>query len=386
MNALARTPFSAGLALLASTAAWIPNVHRLVEKPPDPQAVERLAGPALAIWRDGLPDPARATLRAANPEWDLMSRTFTGYALANLALAHPERQAELLPALDAIIDTTLALERDHGAAVFLLPYGSTRPFLMQPARSQFLDGEIALLLAMRRQVEEKPAYALELRARVEAMAARMAASPTLSAESYPDECWTFCNTIALAAIRLADIEDGTDHSALLRGWVAMAKQKLVDPTTGMLVSSYHFDGRWGDGPEGSSIYLSAHMLQLVDHDFARDQYERARHALGFTFVGFRFSREWPHRKDGRVDIDSGLVIPLLDASPGASGMAMVGAQAFGDVDSAASLRASLDFAAFPLDGPQGRSYAASNEVGDAILLYAETLGPAWEHAQRGGAL
>jgi hypothetical protein len=215
------------------------------------------------------------------------------------------------------------------------------------------------------------------------MAARMRQSPTLSAESYPDECWTFCNTIALAAIRLADREDGTDHGELLRAWVATAKEKLVEPRTGLLVSSYHLDGRWGDGPEGSSIWLSAHMLQLIDPAFARDQYERAHALLGFSFVGFGFSREWPHAAPGHVDIDSGLVIPLLEASPGASGMAMVGAHAFGDDVYASSLRASLDFAAFPVDGPEGRRYAASNEVGDAILLYASALGPAWNRALKG---
>ena len=64
-------------------------------------------------------------------------------------------------------------------------------------------------------------------------------------------------------------------------------------------------------------------------------------------------------------------------------MAMVGAHAFGDDVCASSLRASLDFAAFPVDGPEGRRYAASNEVGDAILLYASALGPAWNRALKG---
>ena len=61
------------------------------------------------------------------------------------------------------------------------------------------------------------------------MVASMQESPVLSGESYPDECWMFCNSVALAAIRMADVLDGTDHSELLRRWVEMAKRKLTDP-------------------------------------------------------------------------------------------------------------------------------------------------------------
>ena len=41
-------------------------------------------------------------------------------------------------------------------------------------------------------------------------------SPVLCVESYPDECWLFCNTIALAAIRAA-VGDGTAINALSGG-------------------------------------------------------------------------------------------------------------------------------------------------------------------------
>lgn len=40
----------------------------------------------------------------------------------------------------------------------------------------------------------------ESRARAARIEGAMRRSPTLSAESYPDECWTFCNTTALAAL------------------------------------------------------------------------------------------------------------------------------------------------------------------------------------------
>ena len=75
--------------------------------------------------------------------------------------------------MDEIIRETLKIEQDHGIYAFLLPYAQSRPFLMQPARSQFLDGEIALMLACRRIVAEKQDYKLMHRERIRIMLQRM---------------------------------------------------------------------------------------------------------------------------------------------------------------------------------------------------------------------
>ncbi|NIQ37910.1 MAG: hypothetical protein GTN81_04885 [Proteobacteria bacterium] len=68
------------------------------------------------------------------------------------------------------------------------------------------------MLAARRILEEKHSYRPLLTERVDVMVSRMAKNPVLSAESYPDESWVFCNTVALAAVRMADYLDGSDHS------------------------------------------------------------------------------------------------------------------------------------------------------------------------------
>jgi hypothetical protein len=370
---------TSALALLLSLALWLPNLHRLYgwgeQVPARTAALEK---GQLTLWRE----EAFAQDRRTNPEWDLMARTFTGYALANQALRDPAGRAARLAALDELIDDTLAQERDHGMEHFLLPYAQASPWLEQPARSQFLDGELALLLAARRLVEEKPAYREPLRERVAAIEARMAASPSLSAESYPDECWTFCNAVALAALRASDALEGTDHGPLLQAWVAHAKAHLTDPRTGLLISAYRLDGTPTQGPEGSTIWLVAHMLQPVDPAFAQEQYQRARKELGFTFAGFGFSREWPASWGGSLDVDSGPVIPLLGASPSASGLAVLGAASFGDQPYLEALRSSLDFAAFPCESAGGLRYCAGNAVGGAVLLYASAAGPLWQRLER----
>tara|TARA_R110002072_G_scaffold244706_1_gene404054 strand:- start:1303 stop:1947 length:645 start_codon:yes stop_codon:yes gene_type:complete len=204
-------------------------------------------------------------------------------------------------------------------------------------------------------------------------------SATLCAESYPDECWAFCNAVALAAIRAGDRVLGQDHSAFLAAWIEKAKQTLVDPKTGLLVSKFTLEGEVGDGPEGSSIWMTLHCLWIVDQDFARDQYQRARAELGRTLLGFGYAREWPPSWGNHADVDSGPIVPLLEASAGSSGLALLGASTAGDRDYQASLIGSLELAAFPLRSEAGGlRYGAGNQVGDAVLLYSLVCGPLWE--------
>jgi hypothetical protein len=205
-------------------------------------------------------------------------------------------------------------------------------------------------------------------------------------ESYPDECWMFDHVVALAAIRMADHLDGSDHSILFRDWLAMAKQSLLHHETGLLISSFTTDKVPLDGPEGSTIWMVAHCLQVLDEDFARDQYRRARKELGCTTLGFSYAREWPASCQSPADIDSGPIIPVFNISAGASGMAFIGASAFRDEEFHSSLATTLDFAAFPSCKGGRLKYCASNQVGDAALLYAATLGPLWQKVKGDGKL
>jgi len=382
------------LSLGVAAAIWLPCVHLLYRwssgatSPPgklSPKA-RRLAARHLRLWTD--PDLRRGEIehmRARNAEWDFMGRTFLVLALANAALREPATKPQMLEVMDRIIDETLRLDAEEGMYFFLMPYAKSAPYVLKPPRSQFVDGEIALMLAARRAVAEKPAYKAPLRQRVDLMVARMSRSPVLCAESYPNECWTFCNTVGLAAIRIGDVLDGTDHSEFLRRWMAAAKAKLIDERTGLLISSFTVNSQWMDGPEGTTIWAVAHFLQIIDPAFAADQYARARKALGRSVLGFGYSREWPPTWEGALDVDSGPVVPGLGASASASGLAIVGARAFGDADFAASLVASLDLAGFPIREDGTLRYAASNQVGDAVVLYALVQGPLWERITKGAA-
>ncbi len=373
-----------GLALALATLLWVPAVHLVFEGDAGPEGRARtrasLMETQLAMVEDeALRRGALDRMRAANAEWDFMGRTFVVLSLANHALERPAERDRALAAMDLLIEETLALEAERGQDHFLMDYVHAGRFVDPSGRSVFVDGEIALMLAARQRVEPAERWRAPLAERVALVSAQMERGPMRSAESYPDECWTFCNTVALAAIRVSDAVTGEDHGALLSGWVDNARAHLVDAETGLLVSSFRHDGTHLDGPEGSSIFLAAHMLELVDPGFAREQYERARRHLGVSFAGFGWAREWPASWEGPADVDSGPVVPVVDASAGASGMALLGAAAFGDEVWLEELHTSLAFAAFPTHDEAGRlRFAASNLVGDAVLLYSLSLGPLWQ--------
>jgi hypothetical protein len=385
--------FGAGLAaLLMALVLWLPCLHLLFARPVSafytpvglsPKARE-LAARHIQLWADPrLREQELNRMRVSNAEWDFMGRSYLVWALANMGLRDPAMKPACLQTMDRIIDETLRLEKEKGIYFFLMPYAKDRPYVVRPARSLFLDGEIALMLASRRVLEEKPEYKPLLTGRVNLIVNGLQHSPRLALESYPDECWTFDHVVALAAIRTADYLDGGDHTKLIRDWVAMAKKKLIHKGSGLLVSSYALDDTPLIGPEGSSLWMLAHGLQLVDADFARDQYGRTRRELGRTTLGFSYAREWPDSWTGPADIDSGPIIPFFQISAGSSGMAFIGASAFGDNPFLATLNTTINFAGFPTRKHGALKYCASNQVGDAALLYAATLGPVWEIVKAG---
>ncbi|MGH1340669.1 MAG: hypothetical protein ACRBN8_03895 [Nannocystales bacterium] len=309
-----------------------------------------------------------------------MADLFSVLAWSNAALVEPARKTALLEQIDATIASTLQVEREAGQLALLLPYARREGFRDPAGRSVFVDGEVAMMLAARLVVAPDPELRDALQRRVVLIEEAMTRSPTLSAESYPNECWTFCNTTALAALVLSDRVLGTDHTALVRAWVEFAKHSLVDPETGLLISSYTYDGDVLDGPEGSSIFMVAHNLLLLDPPFARDQYVRAAEGLSQCTLGFCTAAEWPEDAPHRVDIDSGGIVPGLRASPGASGLALLGAAAFEDDELRDGLLRSMEVAAVPTRDSGAIWYRAAGRIGNAVAAYALHLGPLWSYA------
>jgi hypothetical protein len=386
-----KSAITALIAFTVATAIWLSCVHFFFRKPVSdfytasgisPKARE-LAARHLQLWTEpALLQAELKKMRASNAEWDFMGRTFLVWSLANMGLREPGMKAEYLPVIDQIIAETLKIEKEAGQYAFLMPYARARPFLAQPTRSCFLDGEIALMMGARRMLEEDPSYKGPMEERLKLIEQRMRSNPMMAMESYPEECWTFDHLVALDAFKVADQLDGTDHSALCADWLAMAKAHLIDSKSGLLISAYTIDGAPLYGPEGSTIWMVAHCLQPLDEQFARSQYEQARKEMGRITLGCGYATEWPATWPGPMDVDSGMVVPGLGVSAGSSGMALVAAASFQDWDFLRALTATLDMAAFPARQGGRLKYCASNQVGDAAMLYAATLGPLWERIEK----
>jgi hypothetical protein len=377
-----------GLAMFAlATALWLPCLHLFFRKPLSDFYLEngvapkarQLAARHLQLWTEpALRQAELKKMRTSNAEWDFMGRSFLVWSLVNMGLREPQTQEQYLPIIDQIIQETVKIEQQDGMYAFLMPYAKDRPYVVKPPRSLFIDGEIALMMGARRMLQEQPDYKQSMTDRLNLIEQRLRSNPLMALESYPDECWTFDHAVALAAFKVADRLDGTDHSELCKKWVALAKQRLVHKATGLLVSSYQTDGDPLAGPAGSTIWMVVHCLQVVDEPFARDQYQRARKELGRITLGFGYGVEWPASWQGPQDIDSGAVIPVFEVSAGSSGMAFIAASSFHDRDFLQALATTLDMAAFPSRKNGQLKYCASNQVGDAALLYATVLGPLWD--------
>jgi hypothetical protein len=334
---------------------------------------DRLLATELQRWNDVRAREASITqLQALNPEWDLMRRTFLALTLADDAIAHPEREAVDLAAIDDLLASIVQDEAEQGQAHFLLDYGKHGGWRDPAGRSVFVDGEIALVAGARRLVADDPAMAAVHRERAAFVTAALDRSPT--AESYPDEGWLFCVTNALVALKMLDQLDGTDHRATIHTTLAGLPR---EPATGLLASSFTWDGVAKDGPEGSSIWLAVANLAVVDPALAADQYARAKAGLLHGALGLDWASEWGPGWKGPVDVDSGPPVPWIDASASSSGFAIVAAAAMQDRATLAALKRSLLAADAVMLVYPVLAEAADNPMGNVIVAHGTTFGGVW---------
>jgi hypothetical protein len=145
--------------LCIAAAIWLPTVHvlfrpRLTElagSTSTPVRAREMAQYHLRQLRDDMA-AQRADMRTTNAEWDLMGRTYLVLALANLSRREVQQAPEYLRTIDAMLEDTLRIEAQYGQLHFLMPYALSGAWQQQPARSQFVDSEIALMLAVRQTV------------------------------------------------------------------------------------------------------------------------------------------------------------------------------------------------------------------------------------------
>lgn len=363
-------------------AVWTTQMHRFLE--PSARAVEaseplsaRAHAAATTLVRRAGGGAQRKALRRFNAEWDLLERMIGGLALACVAFRSAERHDEAAAATREMALAAHHQAREYGHITFLLPYARHGRW-RGPERSLFVDGEIAHLLGTALMLNPgDAALRSAFEARIRHVVSILERSSMGGGESYPDECWTFCNMTALAALRMAEVHLGHDHAGLQRAFLTGIRKHLIHEPTGLLQSAFTWRGEISQPPEGSSLWWSTHALRLFEPELARDQYQRSVAELVARPMGFAYAREWPEGVEAAVDIDSGAIVPGLGASPASSGLALVAARSFGDTDLARALWASVELAGFPDESNGESRLKAGNALGDAVAAYGLVQGPVW---------
>lgn len=328
-------------------------------------------------------DATVAALQSANPEFDLMWRLFAVLAACDRALAAPDEADAWLAFVDDVIDDTTRTLDERGQRHFLLPYADQGSWVQPEAGSLFVDGEIALMVAARRVVADTPHHRALGRHWTRRVEHDLQAAGEGWPESYPDEAWAFCLTNALLTLRLHDHVDGTDHRGEIRRWTQRLSSDGLDAETGLVGSDWRADGSPLDGTEGSSIWWVSTGLLLLDPTLADVQYDGAHHELVGGLPGMAWSREWPGDAHAS-DIDSGPVVPWFDASPAASGFALVAARAHRDEATQRRMERALRAADLLLLADPRLADMDEAPMGDAIVLLGLGFGPLWDRVEKAG--
>jgi hypothetical protein len=194
-------------------------------------------------------------------------------------------------------------------------------------------------------------------------------------EAYPGQSWPVDSVVAMAALRTADRAVGTDHSALVRRWVARATE-LVDPGTGLLPHvTEPGTGRALEGARGTSQSIIQRFWPVVDPDGSGRSYARFKELFVTSIAGFVGVREYPPGVDGAGDVDSGPLVLGLSAS--STAVTIGAARAHGDLGLAAALTQESDLFGLPFGTGERRYLLGQLPVADAFLAWARAtpVGP-----------
>lgn len=365
-----RTPqrWLAAVALGAFTTTVAP--HRLCASgwddvyEGDRDAVTPLAE-GVAAWIEADLSPAHFRTGSArfDGEWWFGTAMMAAMAFGQLALERPDERerwaGRMAVALDRVLEPEVAgFDRDAWGEGPL-------------DRLEDGDGHVAYLgytnlaLSLHRVVDPASRHAA-LNDRITAALARRVArhAPGL-VETYPGERYPVDNTAAVASIGLHARATGGDD-ALVARWSAIARERWVDPGTGLLIQAVAADGAAIDAPRGSGTLLASYFLAWADPALSRELWLAARDELGGDVLGFGVMREYPRGVFGLGDIDSGPVVFGWGVS--ATGFALGPARRYGDRDRFLALGSTATLFGAPYTDSGRRGFVTGGPLGDAILL------------------
>lgn len=323
--------------------------------------------PRLAFLRQALAGGAGERMQRLFPEGYFFSSALYGLTWVDVGTRDPDlRQRALTEARWALA----ALDSPAGRAPFSAELTPAYGVFYVGWTSWLRGGVIRLAGGPAAAPVEAARFAEDTDALAAAFAQRLEDTGSPFLPAYPGQAWPVDNTVALAALRLADHLTGRpDHAALIERWLRAADERR-DPATGLLPHRVDpLTGQPLEGARGSSQALTLRFLREVDPDTARQDWLTFRDGFASTVPGAPGVREHPQGTDLPGDVDSGPLILGMSAS--ASVVALGCAVLFGDRATAAALTGLAEVTGFALEWRGTRRYlGGALPVGDAFLAWS----------------
>jgi hypothetical protein len=290
-------------------------------------------------------------------------------ALTNISFLDPDTREESLPVIAALIEEALrAPMREFDAARWGEDPLET---LSGPQGHVGYLGHLNWMLGAYRFLGGDGRFDTVHQAIAAALARRLRASPIYCAETYPGETYLPDNVVVLASLRNADPLFGTQHGEVAARWLTVARERLLDPRTGLLVFGIDRAGNHVEGSRGSGAGWNSLYLPFIHQEFAKEQYTGLqRHLVRHLPFGLMGVREYPHGVFRFGDVDSGPVLAGL--SPSGTGFAVAGARHAGDVHLLGGLLLTTEAVGSSIQWHGRRRYLFAPLVGEAIMLATKT--------------
>lgn len=284
--------------------------------------------------------------------------------LGQTILAHPEKRAEYLPAMEAAADKLVdPATLSYAARV----YGHHASDGIGAGGGHAYAGYINMGLGMLRLIHKDTKHAA-LHDRLTAeLRKELFASPTGLIETYPDESWPPDVAVVMGSIGLHALATGLDVRADVESWARRFEKCALHEPSGYLYQRV----RTGtckpvDAPRGSGTAVSSYALGFAHPELSGRLYA-ALSRNGFIVVaGFGGIREYAPGFAGRGDGNAG---PMLwGASVGGTGFGLGAARMNGDRDGFTLLYRSTHLAGLPFSKGDEARFGAGGMLGDALLF------------------
>lgn len=299
-------------------------------------------------------------------EWRIGAQSMTAAALTNLAILVPETKADAVARLGVLAERmgapeTRRFDTNRWAEDALRSLGAPRGHI------GYL-GHYLFVLGAHRLAGGGSQFDQRMHEIAESLSRRLQSSPIHLIETYPGEIYIPDNVVVFAALKNTDRALGSSYSKAVDAAIATAREKYLDPQTGVLVFSVATDGTVVQGPRGSGAGWNSFYLPFVDQAFAAEQSTRViAHFVDSPLGGIISGvREYPRGVSGAGDIDSGPVVLGLSCS--GTGFFIAGLRRLGDAAHLRGFMRTAELAGTTISIAGERRYLFAPLVGDAILL------------------